>query len=325
MLSWSNAAVYIDECVPFREPMGNRGALLVFGGSKDRMEIHLPCEEAELPPKNSFAHLSADKRKVSGKFFMVLAGHGLSNLQPMHHLAVLCSTFFETHGTSASDAIHSGLNAWSQLLEGKPLLSTEEQLGLRGELALLRTLVVQRGPSAVSAWTAYDEAVSGRHDFRLDTCEIEVKSTRGSSRRHWVSSMQQLVPSPGLNLFLLSLRFEPAGLAPGMTLPEVVEALRSSLLTHPKDRTRFERLLVLARYRDEDAQHYDDRLHLAAEPVLVPVDGNLPALTTGALSNCIAPHALSRLIDLRYQIDCDGLGSGPEGAAFQQHIGLWAN
>lgn len=287
------------------------------------MEVHLPCDESELPPKITLAHLQVRKYANSGDTFMVLRGHGLNNLHPMHQLGVLCTTFFEAPGTKASDAFRAGLSAWSQLLEGKPLLSAESQLGLRGELALLMTLLVSRGPAAMPSWTAYDEQVAGRHDFRLDGTEIEVKSTRGSSRNHWISSMQQLVSSPDLTLFLLSLQFEQAGLAAGQTLPECVQAVRSLLDEAPGERARFERCLALALYRDEDAAHYDERLHLASEPMLIPVEGNLPALTAGILSGSHPPHILQRLLDLKYQIDCDGLGFGPKHARFRQIVGPW--
>jgi hypothetical protein len=325
-LAWSTVSDYVANSLPFRQPLGgNRGAQLVFGGTPDRMEVHLPCAEFDHPPKITLAHLQVHRSMCEGERVMVLRGEGLSNLQPMHQLGVLCATFFEAAGTNASDAFRAGLSAWSQLLAGKPLLPAESQLGLRGELTLLRALIASWGPAAVLSWTAYDELAAGRHDFRMNGSEIEVKSTRGSSRHHWISSMQQLVSSPELTLFLLSLQFEQAGLATGQTLPECVQAVRSLLDEALGERARFEHCLALSLYRDEDAIHYDERLHLASDPRLIPVDGNLPALTAGILSEVFPPHTLQRLCDLKYQVDCDGLGFGPEHACFTQIVGSWNN
>lgn len=324
-LSWSNVSLYVGDRLPFREPLGRRGAMLVFGGSAGRMEVHLPCTPGEEAPKIPLAHLEAATRVISGVSYLVLAGHGLNDLRPMHQLAVLCTSFFEERGTGAAQAVLAGLRAWSQLVEGMPLLSAESRLGLRGELALLRTLIASHGPSAVSSWTANDDTVADRHDFRLGGAEIEVKATRAHARHHWISSMRQLTASPELSLFLLSLQYEPAGQSPGSTLPEVVATVRAMLDGHPADRAGFERRLLLALYRDEDAVHYDESLRLASEPSLVPVDGSWPALTPDILGSCIAPHALARLLDLRYQVDVDGLGAGPAHGTFLGIVGSWIN
>ena len=87
------------------------------------------------------------------------------------------------------DAINDALRVWRRLLAGLTGLTHEERVGLTGELWALLRLMGTRGAEAVDSWTG---PAKEAHDFRLDSDEIEVKTTSGQRRRHQISRLDQL-------------------------------------------------------------------------------------------------------------------------------------
>ena len=58
---------------------------------------------------------------------------------------------------------------------------------------------------------------------------------------------------------------------------------------------------------DQDAHYYSDRLQLRAAPYLAPIDSNFPRITPTDVLSLPHPH-MTRVSDLRYRVDVDGLG-----------------
>ena len=183
------------------------------------------------------------------------------------------------------------------------LLSPERQLGLLGELWLLDRLVTVHGLGGLEAWTG---PLGEAHDFRTGPSEFEVKTTSGERRTHLISSNNQLVASPGHDLYLLSLQFASGG-ATGASLREVVEGLRA----------RFASLNALPGFEDlltpffgrtlSELGHYNTKLELRSRPYLVPVSGSLPRLTRS--DEMSLPYsAMARISDVSYRLDVESLG-----------------
>lgn len=119
-------------------------------------------------------------------------------------------------------------------------LSEDELLGLIGELRLIDALLsvardsLERG-RVLDAWRGHER---GTRDFVLGSIGIEVKSTRGESSRHAVSTVMQVDPRGVLHdgtheqLYLLSLGFKPVDAdasGMGFNLPELVESILQRL------------------------------------------------------------------------------------------------
>ena len=73
------------------------------------------------------------------------------------------------------DAVERKLREWEQLLARLALLTPEEQIGLWGELWMLRRLGATYGEGVLSAWVGPQGEA---HDFRVGNVEFEVKATR---------------------------------------------------------------------------------------------------------------------------------------------------
>ncbi|HYD77552.1 PD-(D/E)XK motif protein [Ramlibacter sp.] len=323
-LTWDNLRQMLKAGLPFAQPLGGRrGVQLIWSGKPDELAIRLPCKESDAAPRVALAHLQVRRVNVGPDAWLEIAARNLADLQPFHQLGVLCARIYDAPGMTADRAILRGLETWGELLKRRALLSEDVQLGLRGELTVLEALLAAEGPAAVEAWTAYNPAIPGRHDFRMKTFELEVKSTRQRTRRHWISSLQQLAPSPDFSLWLVSLQFEHAGAQNGGTLPQLVSRIRACLAADAARLERFEQLLALGLYRDQDAEFYDEKMILASEVKVVAVDDQLPRLTRELLKPSISAAALQRLLDARYEVDLEGLGDGLGGTSYTQIFGTF--
>jgi hypothetical protein len=175
-----------------------------------------------------------------------------------------------------------------------------DEIGLFGELLVLEHLspIMASSDAAVSAWLG---ALKEEHDFSLPSFDVEVKTTTNERRVHWISTLTQLEPKPGIPLFLLSIQLTRAGSAVGSTLADLVDRIRSALPDHLAVlNDRFDR----SGYRDTDADLYATSWVQRRAPTCYLVDDAFPALTRARVVEAVPdPH---RIIDLRYRLDLEG-------------------
>ena len=184
----------------------------------------------DLPPASPYADLHIEAKRDDGKPIIEIFTTSPHLFKEFHRFAELLTDEFEHSGLSASAAFAAVVERWRELALRRDLLSPDEQLGLGGELAVLAALVRHHGSAAVSAWTGrMTAATPERHDFRVGAIDLEVKSTRSARRHHMIHGLRQLEPSAGHQLFIISIRFEAAGFANGVTLGMRVASIRGLL------------------------------------------------------------------------------------------------
>jgi len=215
-------------------------------------------------------------------------------------------------GADVRMALGVSLDRWRNLLRQVTMLSEEKQTGLAGEVWMLERLFASSGHSALDSWTGpRGEA----HDFRVGDKEFEVKATRTERRIHSISSATQLAPSPGRNLFLLSVQFANAGAAAGASLADRLRTVRR--LFEPFGRAGEFDALLLARYgiSEANADHYRDRLQLRSKPYLVPITPRFPSLQENDIL-AIPRAEMQRISRVQYTLDVSGLGFADGSAEF---------
>ena len=72
----------------------------------------------------------------------------------------------------------------------------------------------------------------------MSEADLEVKTTTGERREHWISTTTQLVPTGDRPLYLLSIQLTAAALDAGHTLPSLIASARSTLATHVRPTRR---------------------------------------------------------------------------------------
>lgn len=208
-------------------------------------------------------------------------------------------------GRSFRHSVSDALATYRELLTRRRALSDEQQIGLFGELGVFAHLVETTGEdAATAAWLGPDRE---EHDFVLDGCDLEVKTTRAESRVHVIGSATQLLSSPDRPLYLVSIQLTAAGAAVrGETLPERVRRVRA-LLT--RGARTFEDRLRAVGWDDLNADDVYTRGYvLRSTPRSYLVDEEFPAVIPEGLAQIV--HRPELVVSLVYRIDVTGLPVG---------------
>jgi hypothetical protein len=325
LLAWERLSEHIQSGFPVLLPMGGtRGVVIGNDPRAHRLFLRLASELGDLPPASPYAELHIEARSDDGKPTLEIFTTSPHLFKEFHRFAGLLTEEYEHSGLSAVGAFAAVVERWRELALRRDLLSTEEQLGLAGELAVLAALVRHRGPQAISGWTGrMTHAAPERHDFRIGAVDLEVKSTRSARRQHLIHSLRQLEPSAGHRLFLVSLRFEAAGFDNGFNLGMRISVIRALLSSSKATLKEFDEKLLATRYQDDDDSQYRDRTILADTPTLIPVDEECPRLVASTIERGLGDKLASRIAhDVTYRIDVEGLGNSLDSSPDARLLGL---
>jgi hypothetical protein len=174
------------------------------------------------------------------------------------------------------------LKEWQDFMSRrhKPL-SSDAQVGLYGELCLLKALSgTSLGASAIDCWLG---PLRAAHDFHIFAGSIEVKSTTSkSSFNARINSIEQL-DSERLPLYLCAYRFEEC--TDGTSLSDLISQLRE-YFEQAGSKRKFEALLMVMGYLDEHSHLYCRLLSLKDE-MAFRVEDNMPRLIRSNLPPAI--------------------------------------
>jgi hypothetical protein len=225
---------------------------------------------------------------------------------------VLCQDVVETVIRASSEpgavqSLLSRLRIWQGFMKryGPEGLSPEEQAGLFAELSFLRNSVIGQlpAPDAVESWKGPRGSVQ---DFQLPGCSVEVKSTillpAGNIK---ISSLSQLDDTRVGRLILCHMTLDTGGVS-GLTLPEVVQDLRSVLGTEDESTViRFNDCLTEAGYLDIHEGLYSGRRYVVREVHYFEVAGDFPRIRASEVRRGVASGSYSIAFSacLHFEID----------------------
>jgi hypothetical protein len=281
-----------------------------------RLGLRVPVGTIELQA-SPLTRVMIDRRTLNATDVVEISTVAPVLFPYFHGFAVSVADRVQLDGLDPNAAINECVFRWQDLLRQAGMLSLERQLGLIGELWLLDHLIGHLGPiEALESWSGPTHAA---HDFRFGPFEIEVKTTRGEHRVHVISSDTQLVASEGSELHLLSLQFTAAGPGQGASLQTRIASVRARIQDAALKRT-FDRTLADAFGLDlDDLAAYTARVKLRTPPYLVPVCGRFPRLVLGDLGD---RTDTSRISDVRYRVDVEGLGFKAGSEQFTAVLGV---
>lgn len=191
--------------------------------------------------------------------------------------------------------------AWQEFMSRSAdrRLSTEQEIGLFGELTLLDEMM-NAGVPAVEAVEGWEGPADGLQDFVLGMGAIEVKSsiaTTGFPAR--IGSLEQLDDAVRQPLYLAAQRLALAG--DGTTLPELVSRVRLRLADTGAGGT-FDLRMRQAGYLADHEADYVRRFSNAGLRLFL-VDDGFPRLTVASVSSAIR-HAV-------YGLEVDQVEAAP--------------
>jgi hypothetical protein len=254
----------------------------------------------KLPEGQGFAVERADP-EGSGKLWLALTRKSAGSAELF--AAMACDVVGALDDAVAASADETKLlrvltgrvGAWQEFMrKGTQVLGPEAEIGLIGELTLLRAIIDAGVPStvAIESWVG---PLDGIQDFKLGTGALEVKSTLSPSGfPAKIGSLEQLDDSTRQPLFVAGARLRQT--TTGQNLPEIVEAMRLSILGDAESERLLTERLLAAGYIDAHADRYPRRFEPAGIRV-VEVAKDFPRLTLGNV-----PAGIMRTM---YEIDLD--------------------
>jgi hypothetical protein len=197
-----------------------------------------------------------------------------------------------TPGAAIAEALRR-LETWRACLKARRLgLSTESQLGLAGELIVLRLLAEELGYSAaVDAWQG---PINGLHDFSRRGVAIEVKTVLGAGNWLQISHFSQL-DSTGLSALAVARpRLQES--ANGTSLSDSVMELRGAMqAAEPSALAEFDERMIRAGYLEIDVPMYENCCFVLHDLHWFLVSTKFPRLTAATVP--------AGVVDGTYMID----------------------
>jgi hypothetical protein len=278
---------------------GDPPARLVIAPSHDELAIRVPATES-VPDVTAFSNIRLDLIDDEQATWHQLSVRVDGNLAEVYATLRGVLDRIQVSKVALSAAVESALDSLEEILAKRRGLSEDQQLGLAGELLTFVALADAEGvDSALEAWMG---PLGEEHDFAISTGDVEVKVTLGERRQHWISSLTQLIPTPGRKLYVLSIQLTPAGGGAGWSLPVLADRARR---LNESQASAVQLRLDGMGYRTNDADLYVSRWTLRSAPEFYLVDEQFPVITQDALSQVVP--STNRIVDVRYRIDLSGL------------------
>lgn len=187
------------------------------------------------------------------------------------------------------------IRAWQEFMrKGAQALSPEAEVGLVGELTLLRA-IIDAGVSPAAAIESWVGPLDGVRDFELGIGSLEVKTTLSvTGFPAKIGSLEQLDDSVRQPLFLAGTRLSQT--ETGQNLPELLAEMRDVAAGEAEAMRLLSERLIAAGYFDAHADRYIRRFMLA-DIRIVEVKDDFPRLTLGSV-----PPGVTKAT---YEIDLD--------------------
>ncbi|MFI7543751.1 PD-(D/E)XK motif protein [Actinoplanes sp. NPDC049599] len=291
---------------------GSPSAIVIPGSPPCRIDFDPPRREMALrtphagsgePDLSSFEYVSTRVISEQGtRWDQVVVQYG-ANGHEAYLLLSDIADMIQQYQLRFASAIPSALATFGDLLARSGSLSPERQTGLYGELLLLEScLQSMESGAAVEAWKGF---APHEHDFVFPGAAFEVKTTTTERRRHIIGSLEQLDPSPGTALWLISIQLTAATSTTGRTLTQLVDdTINAAGTASPA----LEASLEQAGWRERDRASYLSHHKLRSIPAAYLVDGTFPVLNRRAVDQgCARPELIA---GATYTIDVTTLHRG---------------
>ncbi|MGC4109824.1 MAG: PD-(D/E)XK motif protein [Nocardioides sp.] len=226
------------------------------------------------------------------------------NVQTVYGLLASIADELQVAKASLASAVSTAIRGYRDVLSARVAMSTEQEIGLVGELLFLEFLVGALGGGvAVGAWMG---PASEEHDFAFPDIHIEVKTTASERRTHVINGLSQLVPVGGVPLSLLSMQVTRANSDAGRSLPALIDAVRAAAGGYV---VAIDQVLRESfGWEDDDADLYPTAWLLRSTPRAYAVDAGFPAITPSVIQSVVPNFGL--LSDVAYKVDVTGLDAG---------------
>ncbi|MGA5165232.1 MULTISPECIES: PD-(D/E)XK motif protein [Streptomyces] len=296
---WHSVEHYLGmgQCTSYRlsPPSARPEVWYVIGDDGREIALHVELGRRHQPPRSPLASIRIDQIAERGMRMARIRTTQATLIRDFHDLLNAVADRIVGQERTLDQALAETVRAWSALLDRPRGLSTEQRIGLMGELAALASIArSQDWSTAVESWKG---PRGEEHDFGLAGFDLEVKTTSAERRRHGIHGLGQLTPSVHRPLWLLSLQVTRGG-SDGRTLSSCVDSVRSRVGEHaPACLDLLDEQLIACGW--DAGLRDDERWRLRTKPLALPVDGRLPRLDPQLIPEPFRNH----IANITYTVD----------------------
>jgi hypothetical protein len=293
---------------PLERPIpGSPSASIFITPSTPEIGLRIACSVGAQASPIDLEHMKTRTVRKRGEDYLELVVSRVDLFLDAYPMLCAVADRIQLDALSFDEAVGRTLRRMGQLLRRELVLTTEQEIGLVGELLVFLGLANDLG--ATEAARAWHRDSIEEHDFSVRDIDIEVKTTSGERRTHWIQSLTQLVESPDRPLWLVSHQLTKTSDTAGWRLPKLIERARQAIGSGVV-RDGFEAHLFDAGWRED----YDDscRTHWTrrAPSLAFLVKESFPRLTVDMLR--AAGASMDRVPEVKYKLDLsEVLGDTP--------------
>lgn len=294
-----------DNAVPVLLPVAGKPPLrLRIDPPRGRLTLRAPIAPDIEVPTNTLAHVAVATTVDRGVRYVEISTTDARLMLDGYAMLMAIADRMQLDGLAPLVALEQTLVTWHSILATRVRMSPQAEVGLFGELLVVKALV----DTATAGATAWRGGLSEEHDFGFGDADVEAKTTSADKRHHWIHGLTQLVPTGDTPLWLLSVQITRGGEGQGHTLPALIDQLLAT--TSGGDRERIAQNLAAVGWHDEQRDLFDERWRLRSAPRPFRVGAGFPRLTPTLLSD--AGIDIGALRQVAYEIDLSGHDPSPD-------------
>jgi len=281
---------------------GNPNTQLLVG--QNSMKYFIPTNEVDEESLRSLKKLkfiSILKDTINDEVGISLKVTNKDRMEVFYDFIVSTNQKLGSDGTPSLTTLKNSVQLWRGLLSQ---YKNQDQLerGLIGELWVLNELIDLYGPRFVEYWIG---PTHQRHDFRFDDVELEIKTTNSKDRTHTISSVEQLEPTDGSILYLISILLTSTTKSNSNAISVHDLFLEIQEKLEDEHNTLFANLVRDYLIDPELYKHFNTPYALTDIPKIIPVNEEFPKITLDEYHNLKAHERIRRIT---YALNVDNLG-----------------
>ena len=285
-----------DAGIPIVIPISGEPRLrLRLDPPKRRLTLRAPVAEHVRLPVQLLAHVTTELDQEAGLKYVDISTTDDRLVVDGYAMLMAIADRIQLENVEPLRAFEDTLKLWHSVLAERVRMALPAEIGLFGELLIVRALLETSAAEA----TSWRGGLAEEHDFGFEDSDVEVKTTTGERRHHWIHGLTQLVETGSTPIWITSLQITRAGDGDGETLPALIDSVLA--VTSDAERSVIEQNLTAAGWREDARDLFDERWRLRTRPLALRVDDALPRLTPALLLS--VGIDTGRLREVVYEID----------------------
>lgn len=305
LLSWQSLhSSYILANVPIELPISATFSL-IFDINPHRLGLRLEIDQdRDWKVAAGLQNITARRAFHNGLSYVELYTNEAALFRPIYALVADVIGRLADGENDALSALDASLGDFEALLAKTTEMSREKAIGLFGELMVLQE-ILRSGTCGVASWIGSNRE---SHDFRMTDRELEVKTTLANTRKHYIHGLNQLTPTPGHRLSIVSVKLGSPGAGAGHSLNDLVKSLSSLLAGDAEAFRAFKASLQRVGY-DESFAECQRSYQLSGRLMSIEVGSEFPEMSHAWLLKSLGGVAAARISEVQLEIDLEGLGA----------------